>query len=76
MPLAGADPAFAVVRVNGEEIKSVSAPLSRLQEFELDLGRFGGGKIELELAARAGPRGERAAWVEWRNPRIVTAPQR
>ncbi len=74
MPLAGADPALAVVRVNKEEI--LSRPALPGAEVDLDLARFAGQRVELELAAKPGTRGERASWVQWRNPRIVLRPNR
>ena len=83
MPLAGAGPARALVRIDRHEVfsREVSAganravPPSRMSErfveIDLDLAPYAGKKVQLELAALPGPGGERGSWVQWRNPRIV-----
>jgi predicted GH43/DUF377 family glycosyl hydrolase len=68
MPLPGADPARAVVRINGEQLFSELATPGA--EINLDLSRFAGQRVELQLAATPSPQGQRAAWVQWHAPRI------
>jgi len=80
MPLAGASPARALVRIDQQEVfsREVSAGgtgaagvRERFTEIDLDLAPYAGKRVQLELAALPGPRGERGSWVQWRNPRIV-----
>jgi hypothetical protein len=84
MPLAGADPARALVRIDQQEVfsRQVSAGASRAAsgsgrfvEIDLDLAPYAGRKMQLELSALPGPRGERGSWVQWQNPRIVKEPK-
>ena len=74
MPLPGADPARAVVRINGEEVFSEMATPPVV--VNLDLGRYAGQRVELQLSALPTPQGQRAAWVQWLAPRIVFAAAR
>ncbi|OFV95490.1 MAG: hypothetical protein A3H28_15790 [Acidobacteria bacterium RIFCSPLOWO2_02_FULL_61_28] len=69
MPLAGADPAWAIVRVNGDSLFSeiIQYPL----DLNIDLRRFAGQRVGLQLAAAPTPQGQRASWVQWMGPRIV-----
>lgn len=69
MPLAGADPAWAIVRVNGDSLFSeiIQFPL----DLNIDLSRFAGQRVELQLAAAPTPQGQRASWVQWMGARIV-----
>jgi hypothetical protein len=74
MPLTRADPTRALVRIDHQEVLSreVSAGgRPAAGEIDLDLAPYAGKKVQLELAALPGPRGERGSWVQWRNPRIV-----
>ena len=69
MPLPGADPARAVVRINGEELfTELAIPQTAVN---LDLSRYAGQSVELQLGAEPTPQGQRAAWVQWLAPRIV-----
>ncbi|MGH9784661.1 MAG: O-antigen ligase family protein, partial [Terriglobia bacterium] len=70
MPLPEADPARAVVRINGEQLFSELA--TPATEVNLDLSRFAGQRVELQLAATPTPQGQRAAWVQWLAPRITS----
>ena len=74
MPLPGADPARAVVRINGEQLFSELA--TRATDINLDLSRFAGQRVELQLAATPTPQGQRAAWVQWLAPRITSEANR
>ena len=76
MPLAGADPARAVVRGNQRELFSRLLEGNKPVDLNLDLSAFAGQRIRLQLVALPGPRGQRAAWIGWRNPRVAaeTAP--
>jgi len=74
MPLPGADPARAVVRINGEQLFSELA--TPAAEVSLDLSRFAGQRVELQLAATPTPQGQRAAWVQWLAPRITSGATR
>ncbi len=71
MPLPGADPARAVVRGNQQELFSRLLEGSKEVNLNLDLSAFAGQRIRLQLAALPGPRGQRASWIGWRNPRVV-----
>lgn len=70
MPLPNADPTNAIVRVNGQQL--IVTPGAHGNDIDLDLGHFAGAGVELTLAATPGPLGQRAAWVEWENPRVVS----
>jgi hypothetical protein len=70
MPLPGADPARAVVRINGVEL--FSEPATPQAGIILDLSRYAGQRVELQLGAVPMPQGQTAAWVQWLAPRIVT----
>ena len=72
MPLKGADPAWGVVRVNGQQL--FSELIHRPLDLNLDLSRFAGQRIELQLAAAPTPQGQHASWVQWMGPRIVIEP--
>jgi hypothetical protein len=74
MPLPGADPARAVVRINGEEL--FLEPATPQAAIRLDLGRYAGQSVELQLGALPMPQGQRGAWVQWLAPRIIAAPAR
>ena len=69
MPLPEADPARAVVRINGEEL--FSEPAEPQAAINLDLGRYAGQSVELQRGAAPTPQGQRAAWVQWLAPRIA-----
>jgi hypothetical protein len=69
MPLPEADPARAVVRINGEEL--FSEPAAPQAAVRLDLSRYAGRSVELQLGAEPLPQGQRAAWVQWLAPRVV-----
>jgi hypothetical protein len=74
MPLQEADPARAVVRINGEELFSeLAMPQAAIR---LDLSRYAGQRVELQLGAEPTPQGQRAAWVQWVAPRIVAGADR
>src|SRR5207253_1385817 len=72
MPLEGAYPAWATVRINGQQL--FSKLLLQQEEVNLDLSRFGGQRIELQLAATPTPQGDHASWVQWVAPRIIAEP--
>jgi O-antigen ligase/predicted GH43/DUF377 family glycosyl hydrolase len=70
MPLPGANPARAIVRINGEQLFSeLAIPAA---EVNVDMARFAGQRVELQLAAVPTPQGQRAAWVQWLAPRITS----
>jgi hypothetical protein len=69
MPLPEADPARAVVRINGEEL--FSEPAAPQSAVRLDLSRYAGQDVVLELRAEPMPQGQRASWVQWLAPRVV-----
>lgn len=71
MPLAGAELTRAVVRVNHQELFSRLLEDNKEVELNLDLSALAGRRIRLQLAAVPGPRGQRSAWIGWRNPRVV-----
>ena len=74
MPLPGADPARAVVRINGEELFSeLATPQAAIR---LDLSQYAGQSVELQLGAEPTPQGQRAAWVQWLAPRIAAGANR
>ena len=68
MSFSGTNLAFAIVRINAQEV--FSKLMEHQEEVDVDLRRFAGKRIELQLAATPTPAGDKGSWVQWVEPRI------